>query len=72
MKDMEKCKKEIRNIAKDSTVKKRTEACSENDQFRKKATGHIKFLENNSAKLESLLAGERDACPADLGKSIRG
>ena len=47
---------------------KRTSTCTENDDFRRRARGPIDFLIDHEGKLRSLLQGERDACPSDLGK----
>lgn len=65
--EIEKVKKEVRLVNKDKMNFKRTSTCNENDDFRRRAAGPINFLIDNEGKLKSMLKGERDACPTDLG-----
>lgn len=66
--EIEKVKKDVRTAQKEKVTLKRTSTCSDNDDFRRRAIGPINFLIDNEGKLKSLLQGERDACPSDLGK----
>ena len=64
--ELEKCKKDIRSMARNVT---RPSSCTENDAFRKRVVGTVEFLHSNVGKLQSLLQGKLDKCPMDLGKS---
>ena len=48
-------------------TRKRFGTCVENDEFRRNASGPLQFVQENRGKLASLLQGERDSCPSDLG-----
>ena len=61
--ELQKCKKEIRAI---SSVPR--ESSTENDAFRKKAGPIIEYFIDNELKLKSMMKGERDIHPSDLGK----
>ena len=66
-KDMLSCKSKLKGLRSEKDALKRVGTCVENDDFRKNAKGIVKFVEENRSKLTSLLQGERDACPSDLG-----
>ena len=61
------CKSKLNGLRSDKEARKRIGTCVENDEFRKTAKGIIQFVDENQSKLTSLLQGERDACPSDLG-----
>ena len=67
IKELQKCKTEIRTLNATKAKEKRGEACKQNDEFRKKFGIYCEFVESNKSKMECLLAGDRDSCPADLG-----
>ena len=68
VKELQKCKTEIRTLNATKNKEKRMDVCKQNDDFRKKFGIHCEFVENNRSKLECLLKGERDVCPPDIGK----
>ena len=70
MAEIEKVKKEVRSVQKDKLNLKRTSTCNDNDEFRRRASGPINFLIDHEGKLKSLLQGERDASPSDLGREF--
>ena len=65
---VEKIKKEVRQVQKEKMSVKRASTCADNDEFRRRAIGPVMFVDENQAKLKSLLQGERDTCPSDLGQ----
>ena len=68
IKELQKCKTEVRTLNATKLKEKRGEACKQNDDFRKKFGIHCEFVETNRSKMECLLQGNRDDCPSDLGK----
>lgn len=66
-KDVTSCKSKLNGLKNEKENRKRFSTCLENDSFRKSASGPLQFLQENQSKLTSLLQGERDTCPADLG-----
>ena len=64
--EIDKVKKDVRTVKSDKNAKKVT-VSPDGEDFRKRAMASITFVENNMAKLRSLLLGERDSCPTDLG-----
>ena len=67
--ELDKVKKDVRMVKSDKNTKK--SATSPNlEDFRKRAMTSVTFVEENMSKLRSILAGERDAPPTDLGKCI--
>ena len=64
--EIDKVKKDVRAVKSDKNAN-RVVSNSMNDEFQKRAMGSIKFVEDNISKLKSLLLGERDQCPSDLG-----
>ena len=66
-KDVTSCKSKLNSLKRDKDAHKRVGTCVENDEFRKKSAGILQFVTENHSKLRSLLQGERDACPSDLG-----
>ena len=65
--DLKSCKTKLSSLKSEADKQKRHGTCSENDSFRKTASGPILFLKDNQSKLTSLLQGDRDICPSDLG-----
>ena len=61
------CKGKLNGLKAEKDARKRVGTCTENDDFRKNASPSIAFIQTYQSKLTSLLQGERDACPADLG-----
>lgn len=66
-KDVLSCKAKLNSLKATKDAQKRQGTCVENDEFRKMAIGPLQFVQANQSKLTSLLQGERDVCPADLG-----
>ena len=67
--ELEKVKKDVRSVKAEKINVKRAGSCSDNDEFRRRAVGPIQFVEENMSKMRSMLQGDRDSCPADLGKN---
>ena len=65
--EIEKVKKDVRAVKSDK-ISKKVPPNFDLEDFRKRAMSSIIFVEDNMAKLRSLLLGERDACPTDLGE----
>ena len=68
--DVSKTKQEIRSVAKDKLARKKQDGCESNTNFRKRAIGPVEFIEQNQSKITSMLEGERDQFPMDLGKLL--
>ena len=68
--ELDKIKKDVRSVKTEKVNLKRAGSCSDNDDFRRRAISSIQFIEDNLGQLKSLLHGERDACPTDLGKFL--
>ena len=66
--DLQKCKSEIRAVRAQKSSGSRSDACVQNDDFRRKATPYIDYVYNNQPKLDCLLAGNLDDAPSDIGK----
>lgn len=61
-----KCKAEIRKLPSNKGAS-RAPACVQNENFRIQAGPSLEFLQNNHAKLQVMLKGDRDTHPMDLG-----
>ena len=66
-KDVTSCKSKLNGLKAEKDNRKRAGTCAENDTFRKNASGPLQFLQENQSKITSLLQGERDTWPSDLG-----
>ena len=71
--ELQKCKTEIRQvkaIVEKPVFNAKPVDLSELERFQKNATPLLDFVHDNQSKMLSLLHGERDQCPNDMGKQI--